>query len=91
MFDKDGKLDERSQRILSEQTIPPLYGRSPATGALKAQDQGADMQITIRNQRLLRALGFEPSTNPSNMVIGLSVRGWVETIWWRLTHQRCGL
>lgn len=30
MFDKDGKLDERSRRILGEQTIPPRYGLSPA-------------------------------------------------------------
>lgn len=29
MFDKDGKLDKRSRRILSEQTIPPRYGKSP--------------------------------------------------------------
>lgn len=34
MFDKDGKLDERSQRILSEQTIPPRYGRSPGMDCL---------------------------------------------------------
>lgn len=29
MFDNNGKLDARSQRILSEQTIPPRYGYSP--------------------------------------------------------------
>ncbi len=37
MFDKDGKLDERSQRILSEQTIPPRYGLSPVMQALKRE------------------------------------------------------
>lgn len=33
MFDKDGKLDERTQRILSEQTVPPRYGLSPVMSA----------------------------------------------------------
>ncbi len=42
------------------------------------------MHITIRNQRLLRLLGFEPSTHPSNMVVGLSLRGWVTVIRSRL-------
>jgi hypothetical protein len=44
------------------------------------------MQITIRNQRLLRALGFRPSYEPSNMVVGLSIRGWLEAVRYRLTH-----
>lgn len=45
------------------------------------------MQITIRNQRLLRILGFQPNSQPSNMVVGLSIRGWLETIRWRLRAQ----
>jgi len=34
MFNSDGTLDKRSQRILSKQTIPPRYGRSPGMDAL---------------------------------------------------------
>lgn len=38
MFEmKDGKLvlDDRSQRLLAEQTIHPLYGRSPGMEAME--------------------------------------------------------
>jgi hypothetical protein len=44
------------------------------------------MQVTIRNERVLRILGFEPSSNPANMMVGLSVRGWIGVIrsrWFR--------
>lgn len=46
------------------------------------------MQITIRNQRLLRILGFQPNSKPSNMIVGLSLRGWLDTIRYRLAHFR---
>jgi hypothetical protein len=34
MFDKHGKLDARSQRILREQMIPPRFGSSPGMDAI---------------------------------------------------------
>lgn len=48
------------------------------------------MQITVRNQRVLRALGFKPSdpSNP-NMVAGFSHRDWVGVIWYRI-KELCG-
>jgi hypothetical protein len=36
MFNPDGSFDDRTQRILREQTMPPQYGRSPAMDAMPA-------------------------------------------------------
>ena len=33
MFNPDGSFDERTERIIREQTIPPRYGRSPGMDA----------------------------------------------------------
>lgn len=41
------------------------------------------MQITIRNNTLLRLLGFKPYSK--NAFVGLSVTMWLRSLWWRIT------
>lgn len=50
------------------------------------------MQVTIRNQRLLRILGFAPAdpTNPKGLVVGLSIRNWFGVIRRRITQCAVG-
>jgi len=45
------------------------------------------MQVTIRNQRLLRTLGFTPSGDPTKGFVGLSVRSWLEVIGRRIAQM----
>jgi hypothetical protein len=43
------------------------------------------MQVTIRKQKTLRALGF--STVGDNSVVSLTVGGWIEVLWFRLRYN----
>lgn len=42
------------------------------------------MQITIRNRRVLRWLGFDARDNTQPLTVGLSLRNWGQVLWRRL-------
>lgn len=48
------------------------------------------MQITIRNHRLLRLLGFEPAAPDRPALVGQSARAWCGSIAWSIRAWRHG-
>lgn len=64
MFDKDGKLDERSQRILSEQTIPPRYGQSPGMQALSVMPEMTATELVAAEKALFAEFAAKKASEP---------------------------
>jgi hypothetical protein len=45
------------------------------------------MQITIRNHRLLKLLGFEPVSPDTPAMASLSLRLWLKCIGWQIRRK----